>query len=72
MGHGMFSEKTLIKRCLSQDKKAWDAFVDRYSRLISHAIVKTLAKYSCPPEQHVVEDLFQTVFYDKILLFRSV
>ena len=55
-------ENKLLERCLRQDKESWDKFVERYSRLISHAIVKTLKRYSVTPQNQVVDDLFQTVF----------
>jgi hypothetical protein len=38
----MHSDTKLIKACLAQDKVAWDMFVEKYSRLICHAIVITL------------------------------
>ena len=59
-------EKTLLERCLKQDKKAWDVFVDRYHRIISHAIVHTLRKYSFGTEHQVIDDLFHTVFLSLI------
>jgi len=62
MKFGPPDEIELLEGCLAKDKKAWDSFVERYSRLISHAIVQTLNKYSFPPENHVVEDLFHTIF----------
>jgi len=55
-------EKKLLERCLAQDKKAWDIFVERYNRLISHAILHTLEKYSFSPANQVIPDLFHTVF----------
>jgi RNA polymerase sigma-70 factor, ECF subfamily len=58
----MHSDTKLIIACLSQDKEAWDIFVEKYSRLICHAIVNTLRKYSTVPENQVVDDLFHTVF----------
>ena len=49
----------------------------QYNRLISHAIVQTLNKYSLDPGNQVVEDLFHTVFlaliednYKKLRQFR--
>jgi len=55
-------EKELLKGCLAKDKKAWDTFVERYNNLISHAIRKTLDKYSFASANQVVPDLFHTVF----------
>jgi len=63
----MFTDESkLLKGCLSQDKKSWDIFVKRYNRLISHAIVQTLNRYSFTPENHIVDDLFHTVFLSLI------
>ncbi len=59
-------EKKLLKQCLAQDKKAWDAFVDQYSRLITHAIAQTLARYSFAHSEQVIPDLFNSVFVSLI------
>ena len=72
-----YNEKRLIHDCLSQDKKAWDTFVNSYSKVISHGIFHTLKKYSAEIEDHIVEDLFHTTFlsllennYKKLRQFR--
>ena len=62
----MSGDTKLIIACLAQDKQAWDIFVEKYSRLICHAIVNTLRKYSTVPENQVVDDLFHTVFLSLI------
>lgn len=59
---GYPDERKLWEGCLAQDKEAWDTFVEKYSRLISHAIAKTLRKYSVPLENRLVDDLFHNVF----------
>jgi RNA polymerase sigma-70 factor, ECF subfamily len=59
-------ENTLLEKCLAQDKKAWDTFVERYNRLIYKSIVQTLKKYSFTIENQIVDDLFQTVFLSLI------
>jgi len=59
-------EKELVKQCLAQDKKAWDTFVEQYSRLITHAIAKTLDNYSCTQKEQVVPDLYHSVFISLI------
>ena len=56
-------DKRLIQGCLSQDKEAWDTFVERYSPVISHAILHTLKRYSVDYAMEVVDDLFQSVFF---------
>ena len=63
---GFPDERKLLAQCLAQDKMAWDTFVERYNRLISHAIFQTLKRYSCVPENQLVEDLFHTVFLSLI------
>ncbi len=62
----MSGDTKLIIACLAKDKQAWDIFVDKYSRLICHAIVITLKKHSTAPENQVVDDLFHTVFLSLI------
>lgn len=59
-------ERKLLERCIAKDKGAWDTFVERYNRLISHAIVQTLKRYSFDSENKIVEDLFHTVFLSLI------
>jgi len=66
MKHIFSDENTLLEKCLAQDKKAWDVFVERYNRLVYKAIVQTLRKYSVASENQIVEDLFQTVFLSLI------
>lgn len=63
---GLPDERKLLEGCLAQDKQAWDTFVEKYNRLISHAIVITLKKYSFTTEDHLVGDLFHTVFLSLI------
>ena len=63
---GSSDEKELLERCLTQDKKAWETFIDQYARLISHAIVQTLHKYAFSPVNEVTPDLFHTVFLSMI------
>jgi len=66
MAFGLPDERKLLQGCLSQDKEAWDTFVETYKRLISHAIVQTLKRYSVSSETHVIDDLFHTVFLSLI------
>jgi len=56
------NDAELIKRCLSKDKKAWNLFIQKYSRLIYWAIQKrlSLSGFSC--NQADIEDIFQDVF----------
>ncbi|TRZ95217.1 sigma-70 family RNA polymerase sigma factor [bacterium] len=50
------------RRCVEGDKRSWDEFVDRYSRLIYNYIHSTLKikGYSFPLEN--IRDLFQDIF----------
>lgn len=59
-------DNKLLEGCLAQDKGAWNTFVDRYTHLISHAIVQTLKRYLVTPENQIVDDLFQSVFLSLI------
>ena len=66
MQTGFHDDITLVERCIKQDKKAWDAFVKKYNRLISHSIAQTLKRYYFPFENQIVEDLFHSVFLSLI------
>jgi len=66
MKTGLHDDIKLVERCISQDKKAWDTFVEKYNRLISHSIVQTLTRYFFPLENQIVEDLFHSVFLSLI------
>jgi len=52
----------LIQGCISGDKKAWDDFVDRYSRLIYDSIIRTFRKYGADFNKDVLDDLHNDVF----------
>jgi len=56
------AEKKLVKRCLSNDSKAWADFVDSYHRIIYKSITQTLRKHSYPLADQTADDLFQSVF----------
>lgn len=45
MDSDSLSEKELLNTCIQGNKEAWDAFVERYTNLIYHAINKTLKTY---------------------------
>jgi RNA polymerase sigma-70 factor (ECF subfamily) len=66
----------LIERCLQRDKKAWDLFVQKYSRLIYWAIRKRLVASSFTFNQDDIDCIFQEVFVsildgDKFLQLRE-
>lgn len=52
----------LIERCVKEDKAAWDAFVDKFSRLIYSTIHHTLVLYGRPTGGSQIKDLFQDIF----------
>ena len=55
------SEAELIKRCIKKDKKAWDLFIQKYSRLVYWAIRKRLTASSFNSHESDIEDIFQEV-----------
>lgn len=57
-----WNERKLLSECISGSREAWDIFVRRYSKLVYHAISKTLNLYNahCPRED--IEDLYNSLF----------
>lgn len=52
-----------VQRCVNGDKKSWDEFIDRYSRLVYNYIHSTLAlKGTNQFNRDNVNDLFQEIF----------
>ena len=56
------NELELINRCLKKEKKAWDIFVQKYSKLIYWAIRKRLSASGFKFGQDDVNSIFQEVF----------
>jgi RNA polymerase sigma-70 factor (ECF subfamily) len=56
------TEDGILRGCISGDKKKWNIFVQRYSKLIYHTIYKTLRVNDRPANTDDVNDLFQEVF----------
>ena len=56
------NELELINRCLKKEKKAWDVFVQKYSRLIYWAIRKRLNASGFKFVQDDINGIFQEVF----------
>ncbi|MCB9757679.1 MAG: sigma-70 family RNA polymerase sigma factor [Candidatus Omnitrophica bacterium] len=52
----------LIKQCLSNNKIAWDTFVDDYSRWIYHCILRTAHGYGRRINSNDTDELCQDVF----------
>ena len=68
-----------VQKCVSGDKRSWDEFVDRYSRLIYSYIHMTLDSAGTHTfGDDAVGDLFQDIFlslakdnYSKLKTFRG-
>ncbi len=58
----MPSDGEILSGCIAGHKLAWDAFVERYSRLIYWSIQKTLASWGLQSRQDLVLEIFQDVF----------
>ncbi len=56
------NELELIKRCLKKEKKAWDVFVRKYSRVIYWAIKRRLGLSGFRFNQDDINGIFQEVF----------
>ena len=79
MDFGRFSEKDLLNACIRGNKKAWDAFVERYTNLIYHTIHKTLKTYHSDFLYQDLEDIHNSVFlslmendYKKLKQFEGI
>jgi len=46
-------EEKMLNACIQGSKEAWDAFVEKYTKLIYHAINKTLESYNA---EHLYQD----------------
>ena len=55
-------ELQLIKRCLTKDKRAWDEFVVKYSRLIYNYIYSVFLAKGRTPSSENVADIYQGIF----------
>ena len=56
------NETELIKLCLKRDEKAWEVFIERYSKLVYWAVRKRLLISGFQCDDGDVEDIFQEVF----------
>lgn len=55
-------ELEFVQRCVKGDKKSWDEFVDKYSRLIYNYIHSVLNTQSHTCTQDNINDIFQEIF----------
>ena len=60
------SDEALVAACVEGRKDAWDAFVERFSKLIYWSIRKTLEASGSRGKAGIIEDVFQSVF-EKLL-----
>ena len=56
------TDQILINRCLRKNKKAWQAFLCKYSRVVYWAIRTQFAKSNFPYSENDTQDIFQTIF----------
>lgn len=62
------NETKLIKLCLKKDKKAWDIFIERYSKVVYWAVRKRVQSSNFQCDENDVEDIFQEVF---LMVYKS-
>jgi len=51
-----------LTACLSGDKRAWEAFVERYASVIFAAVHRTIYRYKSDQDSDLVRDVVQEVF----------
>lgn len=56
------SPEELIEDCIRRDKRAWDIFVERYSRVVLWAIRDRLLRFRYNFDESDIEDIHQEVF----------
>jgi RNA polymerase sigma factor (sigma-70 family) len=56
------SDEELVAACAAGDKEAWDAFVERFARLVHWSVRRTLEATPFAARQDVSDDVFQEVF----------
>ena len=62
MDANSLSEKDMLNACLTGDKNAWDAFVEKYTNLIYYTLHKTLKTYYSDFLYQDVEDIHNSIF----------
>ncbi len=56
------SPEELIQDCIKRDKRAWDIFVERYSKVVFWAIRDRLRRFGYNFDEGDIEDIHQDVF----------
>ena len=69
MGEVFGSDAALLEGCIAKNKRAWDTFVERFSRLVYWSIQKAFAQSVFEERVELVGDVYQQVF--EILLGRQ-
>lgn len=55
-------DESLIHGCINQDKKSWDLFVERYSKLIYSTLHHALGEKGITDKKDIVDELFNETF----------
>lgn len=55
-------DRRIIEGCISGDKRSWDSFVDRFSKLIYWSIHETLKDSSFGERKYLPQEIFQDLF----------
>ncbi len=56
------SDQDLIRGCIAGEKRSWDLFVERFSKLVYWSARKTLTHSAFRGRDDLVQDVFQDVF----------
>ena len=56
------SPEQLIEGCIKKDKRSWDIFVERYSKVVYWAIRDRLKRFGYNFEDEDINDIHQDVF----------
>ncbi len=62
----MMGDLEFVQRCVSRDKKTWDAFVEKYSRLIYNYIYSVFKNKGYRANPEIISDLYQEIFVSLI------
>ncbi len=60
--HHSLSPDELVQNCIKKDKRAWDIFVERYSKVVFWAIRDRLKRFGYNFDEGDIEDIHQDVF----------
>jgi len=56
------NDSELIQACIEKNKRAWDLFVERFSKLIYWSIRKTLLAFAFANREELIQEIFQEIF----------